>query len=133
MFVSRTKHPFQGHEILCLKTMVQKYSKEERLESLYFTGRVINWDVLEIDQAHIRYTIWFVISQKGITRCMFLLVERVAPKVSTKHTKQLSIRTSNSLSAETTSYELAVFIIMNTYILKEGWSFKTFLKEKLFN
>ena len=60
---------------------------------------------------------------KSITRCTFLHCG------ARMHTKKSVSNFPIFLALKLPSYELAVFIDMNMYILKEGRNFKTFLKE----
>ena len=53
-----------------------------------FPRSVIDWHVLKIAKAHFRYTIWLMISEKSITKCMILRGAFVAPTYSKQSTKK---------------------------------------------
>ena len=43
---------------------------------------------MQIAKVHFRYKIWFIISEKDITKCMFFLFWHEAPKILTRHIKK---------------------------------------------
>ena len=73
---------------------------------------------MQIAKIHIRHRIWFVISEKN------LLEVREWHQNLNKANKKMYIRISNP------SCKPVVFIDMNTYILTQDKSFRTFLKKK---
>ena len=76
-------------------------------------------------------TIWFMISEKSISRYMFLHRDwwTCTRKVSSRHIKNCLPEFTIILVLKLSSYGLVVFVDMNTYILKEGRNLKTFLTE----
>ena len=65
------------------RKQIQNYSGGKQLCGNYFKERnrkfmfpwtVINWHVLQIAKTHFRHTICLMISEKCLTRCMFLCV-----------------------------------------------------------
>ena len=95
--------------------------------------RKINWHVLQIVKARFRHTIWFMISEKTMTKCAF--IHRGDGHMHQKShqkrlTKNLCSRISNSFNPQKLpSYGLVIFIDMNMYLFTEGRNFNTFLKE----
>ena len=86
------------------------YYKEEYIESLF-------WHVFQIAKAHFKYTIWFMISVKSITRCTFLRGVSVPLKISPKYTT-LCTRISTSFSSEITfiwTISLYSYVQLHTY------------------
>lgn len=43
---------------------------------------------MQIAKVHFRYKIWFIISEKDITKCMFFRGGHEAPKILTRHIKK---------------------------------------------
>ena len=65
---------------------------KEQTEGLYLPE--VNWHDLQITKPHFRYTIWFMVSEKSIIECT-IFRGRMAPKVSTRHRKNLYTRIFN--------------------------------------
>ena len=64
--------------------------------------KLASWSVLQVAKAHFRYPIWFVISEKSITRYTFPHhgghARMYQKSQETRHTKILCARISNSFS-----------------------------------
>ena len=74
--------------------------------------------------------IWFIISEKGIMRRTFLYRGTRVQEKSQQGIQENCVPEFPILSAlKLPTYGLVVFIDMNTYILTEGRSFRTFLEE----
>ena len=90
-----------------------------------FHWRIINSRVLQIAKALFRYKIWFMISEKGITRCTSPPRGARMPQKSQQGIQKNCIPEFPILS---NSFPL-FFTDMNMYILTEGRDFKKFLRE----
>ena len=84
-----------------------------------------------IDKARFKYMIWFMISEKSITRCTFPHCggARMHQKSQTRHKKIVYQNLQFFQPLRITFMWTLVFIDLNTYILTEDRNFKTFLKE----
>ena len=95
--------------------------------------RKINWHVLQIVNARFSYTIWFIVSEKTMTWCVFLQcgdAHMHQKSHQKKLTKNLCSRISNSFSPQKLpSCGLVIFIDINMYLFTEGRNFNTFSKE----
>ena len=88
---------------------------------------------MQIVKARFRYTIWFMISGKTMTKCVF--IHRGDGHMHQKShqkrlTKSLYSRISNSFNSQKlTSCGLVIFKDMNVHLFTEGRNFNTLLKE----
>ena len=81
----------------------------------------------ENEKVHFKYTIWFMISEKSITRCTFLhFVARMHQKILTRHTEKLCTKIYNSFNPYFNFIWTSCFY---WYEHTEGRNFETFLKE----
>ena len=134
-FLSSTKHPFEGHEVLCSKYVFCSNTPKGTKWKFIFSWKEINWHVLQIAIWVISVTqfgLWFL--KKVLQGTHFLdVVVHEWPRSLSKQGIQtkLCTRISNSFSPlKLLSCVLVIFINMSTYILSEGRKFKTFWKEK---
>ena len=96
-----------------------------------FPWRVINWYVFQIAKAYFRYTMWFMISEKSISRCTFLrgIHARHHQKLKKKH-KTIVQQNFLFLALKLLSRRLVVFNDTNTYRRQE---FQNVFERKLCN
>ena len=84
---------------------------------------------MEIAKARFRYTIWFMFLKKVISQGARFFEDTCGTKSHNKAHKNCAPEFLIPSALKLTSCELVVFIDMNAYILIEGRSFKTILKE----
>ena len=77
---------------------------------------------MQIAKVHFRYKIWFIISEKDITKCMFFRGGHEAPKILTRHIKK-KLHISNSFSLKITFKWIRGFADMNAYNFTEDRNF----------
>ena len=94
--IHQTKH---GHGTSCSKMIAWQYSKKAKIAS-YISLKV-------------RYTIWFMISEKGIRSYTFLRGARVAQKISVRHFKNCALEFVIISAVKLHSCELVVFMVKN--------------------
>ena len=95
-----------------------------------FPWRKINWHVLQIAKAkaHFRYTVFFMISEKNITRCTFLhhfytsMHQKSQQGIPYKKNCVSEFQFLSNLKLPLCG--LVVFIDMNMYLHTEGRDFK---------
>ena len=98
-----TKNSFEGHEILCMKTILQQLLSKGRNELKMYISLKGNKVFYKLAKANFRYILdlsgsWFVISEKSITRRTFFFVMHVWHLSLNKAHKKLCTRISNSSS-----------------------------------
>ena len=104
-FLSCTKYLFEGHKVSCTKTTLCSF---------------------EIERLFSRYTIWFMIFEKSITRCIFLHRGARMHQKSQRSKQNFQLfQPLNYLRLD----DLVIFTNMYTYILTKGRNFKILLKE----
>ena len=115
-FLSWTKHPFVGNKTLCQKTILQQYSRRNKLKIFTFP--------MENKLAYIANSSFHFRYLQGL--CFFTVAHR-----STKSLVQQGIAFKKLFSRfyNLFSLRLVVFIDINMYRNTEGRNFKTFLKE----
>ena len=112
-FLSYIKPPFEGRKISCTETISYAHLKME-------------------SKAHFRYTIWFMISEKSITRCTFLHCgAHMHQKFQQGIKKKICVPKFPIYSAfRLPSCELTVFIDTNTCIPYRRPDFQNILERK---
>ena len=106
------------HKILCIKYCTAVTLKRNEL-AVYISLKEANWHVLQIAKTQFRYTIWFGISEKSITRYTFLHyggAHMYQKSQQARHSKKIVCQNFQSFNPwKLPSCLLVTFLDMNTY------------------
>ena len=102
------------HQIFCAAVTLKKNEL-----TVNISLKETNWHALQIAKTQFRYTIWFGISEKSITRYTFLHcggAHMYQKSQQTKHSKKIVCQNFQSFNPwKLPSCLLVIFIDMNTY------------------
>ena len=97
---------YRGQKRLCSNTL-----KRNELKFI-LPWTKINWHVSQIGKARFRYTIWLIISKKGITRCTFIYCSGALLHQKSQQARHIQKNVDQKFQK-----------ITNTYILTEWRNF----------